>query len=196
MKTTPERPGRGRTRITAGLLATLLAWAAAGAAFAQAPDSPLPEFAYDVALAVSERPHVDFVRVNKGERRLDLLSAGVVVRSYEISLGNQPEGPKREIGDGRTPEGVYRIDWRKTDSDYYRALHISYPNAADRARAEARGVHPGGAIMIHGLPNGLGFIGATHTLVDWTDGCIAVTDQEIDEIWEWVADGVTIEILP
>lgn len=155
-----------------------------------------PDFVYDVALVTTTRPRIDRLRVDKSARSLELISAGVVVRTYAISLGSAPTGAKRELGDGRTPEGLYRIDWRKRDSDYHRALHISYPNAEDRAQARARGVRPGGSIMIHGLPNGLGFIGSTHTLVDWTDGCIAVTNQEIEELWEWVPDGVPIEIMP
>ncbi len=153
-------------------------------------------FEIDAHLDTEAAPRIELVRLDKSERRLELVSRGVVVASYDVALGSAPVGAKRRQGDGRTPEGRYRIDWRKRDSDYHRALHISYPNAEDRAHARANAVDPGGAIMIHGLPNGLGLIGSAHTLVDWTDGCIAVTNAEIEEIWEWVEDGVPIEIQP
>ena len=116
--------------------------------------------------------------------------------SYEVALGSDPVGPKQRVGDGRTPEGRYVLDWRSRRSDHHRSIHLSYPNAADRARAEAAGVDPGGGIMIHGLPNGLGEIGAAHRAGDWTDGCIAVTNEEIEQIWDLVPDGTPIEIVP
>jgi murein L,D-transpeptidase YafK len=136
------------------------------------------------------------VLVLKGERRMLLLRSGEVLREYSISLGDAPSGAKRELGDGRTPEGVYLLDWRIEDSAYHRAIHVSYPNEQDQARADELGVHPGGNIMIHGLPNGEGWIGEAHRGLDWTRGCIAVTDQEMDEIWELVDDGTPIEIRP
>jgi murein L,D-transpeptidase YafK len=136
------------------------------------------------------------VLVLKSERRMLLLRSGEVLREYPISLGDAPSGPKRVLGDGRTPEGVYLLDWRSEDSAYHRAIHISYPNEEDQARADELGVHPGGNIMIHGLPNGEGWIGEAHRGLDWTRGCIAVTDQEMDEIWELVDDGTPIEIRP
>lgn len=156
-------------------------------------DDPLPEFELGGELRALP---VDRLRVIKAERRLELLSGDTIVDEYDIALGSNPVGPKRAQGDGRTPEGRYRIDWRKPDSQYHLALHISYPSAEDRDRARARGVTPGGAIMIHGLPNGMGFIGKAHSIVDWTDGCIAVSNEEMEEIWERVPDGVPIEILP
>lgn len=170
-------------------------------AFAIAAASPAPaseglSFETDARLDTEAPPGIELVRLDKSDRRLELVSRGVVVASYEVALGSEPIGAKRRQGDGKTPEGRYRIDWRKRNSDYHRALHISYPSPEDRARAKANAVDPGGAIMIHGLPNGLGLIGAAHTLVDWTDGCIAVTNAEIEEIWEWVEDGVPIEIQP
>ena len=116
--------------------------------------------------------------------------------SYEVALGAEPLGAKRREGDDRTPEGRYTLDWRLEDSDYHRALHVSYPNAEDRARAAAAGVAPGGGIMIHGLPNGLAEIGEDHRARDWTRGCIAVTNEEVDEIWMLVKDGTPIEIVP
>jgi len=136
------------------------------------------------------------VLVFKRERRMLLLSGGRVLREYRIALGDQPSGAKRAIGDGRTPEGMYLLDGRNQDSSYHRSIHVSYPNEDDLKRAEELGVHPGGEIMIHGLPNGDGWIGEAHQGLDWTRGCIAVTDQEMDEIWELVDDGTPIEIRP
>ena len=138
----------------------------------------------------------DFVLVDKSERSLSLLKNGKVIRSYRVALGRNPSGPKVMEGDGRTPEGQYRIDSRNAASGFYRALHISYPNAADRERANQTGVSPGGDIMIHGMKNGLGWIGRLHRLVDWTNGCIAVTDEEMREIWSAVPDNTAIEIRP
>jgi len=119
-----------------------------------------------------------------------------VLASYDIALGSAPEGHKQREGDGRTPEGRYLLDWRSNDSDYYRAIHISYPDAEDRRNARVAGVNPGGRIMIHGLPNGLGEIGRDHAKGDWTNGCIAVSNAELDEIWELTPLGTPIEILP
>ncbi len=134
--------------------------------------------------------------VLKRDRALMLLNRGVVVRSYKVALGAQPEGRKTREGDGRTPEGIYSLDRRNRASRFYRAIHISYPSAADVDSARRAGVAPGGDVMIHGLPNGFGWIGPLHRGWDWTDGCIAVTDREMDEIWRAVADGTPIEIRP
>ena len=138
----------------------------------------------------------DRVVVEKGKRTLSLYRGDTLLKSYKIALGKNPVGPKQREGDGRTPEGNYVIDFRKADSKFHRALHISYPHAEDRRRARERGVQPGGAIMIHGLPNGSGAIGAAHRLRDWTDGCIAVTNEEIEEIWKAVPNGTAIVIRP
>ena len=134
--------------------------------------------------------------MEKHARRLTLWYAGSPVREFRVALGEQPVGPKRRAGDGRTPEGQYRIDARHRHSRYHRALRISYPSSADRAAARRSGHAPGGAIMIHGLPAGAGWIGRHHVGLDWTRGCIAVSNEEIDEIWELVADGTPIEIQP
>lgn len=139
---------------------------------------------------------VDKVLVLKGERRLLLLHVGRTVRSYRVALGRNPVGAKARQGDGRTPEGLYRLDWRNPESRFHRSLHVSYPNAADRARARRHGAPPGGDIMLHGLPPAAAWIGADHVLTDWTEGCIAVTNREIEEIWRLVADGTPIEIRP
>lgn len=138
----------------------------------------------------------DLVVVEKEKRALTLFADGRPLKNYRISLGPNPTGHKMEEGDGKTPEGRYVIDFHKRDSAYHRALHISYPNTADRAQARRRGVSPGGDIMIHGLPNGIGAVGRTHLATDWTLGCIAVTNEEIEEIWRVVADGTPIEIRP
>ena len=138
----------------------------------------------------------DKILVEKGARRLTLLSRGRKLKEYHITLGFSPIGPKEREGDGRTPEGIYTIDFHKPDSAFHRALHVSYPSTQDSARAAEAGVSPGGDIMIHGLPNGFGAFGATYRLRDWTAGCIAVTDPEIDEIYTSVTDGTSIEILP
>ena len=136
------------------------------------------------------------MRVDKSDRRLELLRKGTVLRSYRVALGNAPEGHKREEGDERTPEGRYVLDWRNPGSSFHKSIHISYPNAADRAAAKAAGRDPGGLIMIHGQPNGFGWWSWLLQLVDWTDGCIAVTDAEMDEIWTMVDNGTPIEITP
>lgn len=137
----------------------------------------------------------DKVLIEKKARRLTLFYNGRSLKSYRVALGPDPEGKKVEEGDKRTPEGTYMIDRRKELSGYHRALHISYPNPDDIAQANARGVSPGGDIMIHGLPNGIGFFGKLHVKRDWTFGCIAVTNPEIDEIWRVVPDGTTVEIV-
>jgi murein L,D-transpeptidase YafK len=136
------------------------------------------------------------VIVLKRSRRLLLLREDRVLRDYPIALGRNAVGPKRQRRDGRTPEGSYVLGARVADSRFHRALRISYPDAGDRERARRAGVDPGGDVMVHGLPDGEGWIGEEHRRFDWTDGCIAVTDEEMDEIWELVDDGTPIEIRP
>ncbi len=143
------------------------------------------------------RPEVaDRVVVNKGARQMLLLRGDAVIKSYQVALGTDPVGAKTRQGDGKTPEGTYSLDRRNTCSKFYRSIHISYPSPAEQKAARARGVSPGGNVMIHGLPNGLGKVGELHALLDWTNGCIAVTNAEMDEIWQLVADGTPIEIRP
>lgn len=144
----------------------------------------------------SASAEVDAIRVEKSLRRLSLLDDGAVLRSYAIALGANPIGHKQEEGDARTPEGLYVIDYRNAESRFHRSLRISYPNDADRRAAAARGRPPGGDIVIHGLPDEWSWLGAFHQAVDWTDGCIAVTNEEMDELWSWVEEGTPIEILP
>jgi murein L,D-transpeptidase YafK len=157
----------------------------ASGTLAEPPRAPLPA-----------GTRADLVVVDKSERRLTLFRRGRELRAYRVALGPSPDGQKRQAGDGKTPEGRYVIDWRNAKSTYHRSLHVSYPNARDRRDAKRRGVDPGGAIMIHGLPRGMGWLGAEHVASDWTLGCIAVTNEEIEEIWRVVNDGTAIEIKP
>jgi murein L,D-transpeptidase YafK len=137
---------------------------------------------------------VDFVLVDKSDRTLTLLSQGVPVKTYVgLQLGDAPIGPKHFEGDERTPEGRYTIDYRNPRSAYHLSLHISYPDAADRAYAAARGYSPGGEIFIHGQPNALS---EGRMRGDWTDGCISLSNAEIEELWTLVGDGTPIEIEP
>lgn len=138
----------------------------------------------------------DRVLVEKAARRLTLLRSGTPLKIYRVALGRAPIGPKEREGDQRTPEGEYQIDFHKENSDFHRALHVSYPEQRDMERASAAEVSPGCDIMIHGIRNGMGWIGAFHRRTDWTAGCIAVTDFEIEEIWRAVPDGTPIEIQP
>lgn len=148
-------------------------------------ESPLP------AGVVADR-----VVVWKSKRTLELFSKGKVLKRYWISLGPQPVGHKQQEGDGRTPEGLYHIELHNPHSTCHLALKISYPSAADTAAARRRGLSPGGEIMIHGLPNRVGLAGRLHRYRDWTAGCVAVTDAEIEEIYRVVPDGTTVEIRP
>ncbi len=148
-----------------------------------------------VFAADTPTPKVDKILVLKKDHKLVLLSGEKEVRSYRVALGRNP-GRKEYEGDNRTPEGFYKIVGRNAASSCHRSLRISYPNANDRARAKQLGKSPGGDIVIHGLPNGQGWIGKQHALSDWTFGCIAVTDEEIEEIWNLVPNGTIVEIRP
>jgi L,D-transpeptidase catalytic domain len=138
----------------------------------------------------------DSIVVEKGERRMTLFYRGVAVRKYRVALGRNPVGDKVSIGDYRTPEGVYWINGRNPFSKFYKSLQISYPDSAHVARAMDLGLNPGGNIMIHGLPPHQARLGPSHVLVDWTEGCIAVTNGEIDEIWRAVQPWSAIHIKP
>lgn len=138
----------------------------------------------------------DKVVVIKSKRTMMLMRDSDILKVYRVALGKQPNGRKIKSGDQRTPEGTYILDSRKLHSKFYRAIHISYPNESDIQKAKKLGISPGGDIMIHGLPKKLGSIGRAHRLWDWTDGCIAVTNSEIEEIWNLVPDGISIEIKP
>jgi murein L,D-transpeptidase YafK len=139
---------------------------------------------------------VDNIIVEKAARILKLYHGKQLIQTYRIALGNQPIGQKRCEGDKRTPEGSYLIDGHNNKSHYHLSLHISYPNAADRAKAKKLGCNPGGDIMIHGLPNGYEWIGKSHVNHDWTHGCIAVSNQEIEHIWKLVSNGTSVLIKP
>ena len=134
--------------------------------------------------------------VEKQSRRMTLFRGSTALKTYNVSLGRDPVGPKRQEGDGRTPEGPYKIDFKNQRSRFHLALRISYPEAGDRVQASRDGVSPGSDIMIHGLPNGLGWLRRLHLRHDWTDGCIAVTNAEIEEIWAMVVVGTAVEIRP
>jgi murein L,D-transpeptidase YafK len=149
-----------------------------------------------IATQLRAEAKADRIIVHKKARTMELMHAGRMLKTYKIALGGEPVGPKTRQGDHRTPEGVYVIDSRNAQSKFHRSLHISYPGASDRERARKLGLPPGGDVFIHGLPNGYGWIGAGHRARDWTDGCIAVTDQEIEEIWSLVANGTPVEIRP
>ncbi len=157
----------------AAAIAAILLWA-------NVPERALPNG------AVADR-----VVVEKSARRLTLYAHGTPLKSYRIALGRQPVGAKQRQGDNKTPEGVYAIDFKNPDSGFHKALHVSYPSLADRTRAA-----PGGDIMIHGLPNGLGFLGRAQRFRDWTAGCIALTNRDVDEVWRAVPAGTAIEIRP
>jgi tetratricopeptide (TPR) repeat protein len=138
----------------------------------------------------------DKILIEKKERRLTLIAKGKALKTYKIALGGNPIGPKERQGDNKTPEGTYIIDSRNRDSRYHLSLHISYPNEKDRKRARELGVSPGGDIMIHGIKNGLSWVGDMHSEIDWTKGCIAVTDEEIEEIDKLAPNGTIVEIRP
>jgi murein L,D-transpeptidase YafK len=139
---------------------------------------------------------VDRVVVEKSARRLSIFANGKKLKTYRVALGRNPVGAKQEEGDNKTPEGIYKIDGRNAQSSFHLALHVSYPSEEDTARATERGASAGFDIMIHGIQNGLGWIGVFHRMHDWTAGCIALTDEEIDELWRVTPDGTTVEIRP
>ena len=139
---------------------------------------------------------VDKVLVVKSERKLHLLSRGEILKSYRVSLGKRPTGPKQHEGDKRTPEGFYWIDWRKVSDRYNLAMHISYPNTQDQTRAQEKGLPPGGMIMIHGTPLDEEYPEWFFSTLDWTEGCIAMRNNDMQEVWSLVKDGTLIEIRP
>jgi murein L,D-transpeptidase YafK len=136
------------------------------------------------------------VLIEKAKRSLTLMSGTRQLAQYSVALGGEPVGAKNCQGDNKTPEGLYKIASRNVHSAYHRSLKISYPNEKDRKNAQGLECPPGGDIMIHGLPNGSGWVGSAHRLKDWTLGCIAVTDSEIEEIWRLVPDGTLVKIVP
>jgi len=140
--------------------------------------------------------NIDSIVVLKSERRLQVYNNDRLLKTYKIALGEHPIGHKQYEGDRKTPEGLYFINDKNPNGDYHKNLGISYPNATDRAFAAKNGKSPGGSVKIHGLKNGKGYIRAAHHLTDWTHGCIALTDEEVDEIYDHTAVGTPINILP
>jgi murein L,D-transpeptidase YafK len=164
-------------RLAALLLAALLPWAAA----------PAPASALEMA---------DRVVVRKAQRRLYLMNGERVLREFRVALGLTPKGAKRREGDFRTPEGEYRLVSRNPNSDFFLALQVSYPGPDDLRRAASAGVSPGGQIMIHGLPNRLKKPLEYYQTRDWTNGCIAVSNSDMVDIWLMTPDNTPIQILP
>jgi murein L,D-transpeptidase YafK len=155
-----------------------------------------PTISHTPAVGIKSSVVADSIVVEKSRRTLTLYLGGMPVRSYRVALGANPIGDKIKLGDGRTPEGLFHIDFKNPQSKYHMGLHISYPDAAHVQRANSLGVATGGDIMIHGLPPRYASIGAAHVQYDWTEGCIAVTDPEIEEIWRAVPEGAPVQIKP
>lgn len=155
---------------------------------------PVSASGFATEQSLQQRP--DRLLIIKSKRKLYLLKRGKVLKSYKVSLGGNPVGHKVREGDGRTPEGNYVVDWRNPNSRFFRSIHISYPNDADRQRARKLGVSPGGDIMIHGLPNEIGRLVYRVRGQDWTEGCIALSNEAMSEVWETVADNTPIDIVP
>lgn len=175
--------------------------AAAAAAVVKVAPAAIPAATRPLSpvLSAASRPKkfsADSMVLDKSDRKLTLFQQGVEVASYDVALGNNPVGDKERRGDGRTPEGLYFINGRNPESKYHLALRISYPDAAHRSKAAMSGVSAGGDVMIHGLPRAFATVGALHRQQDWTLGCIAVTNEEIEEIWRSVPNGARILIRP
>jgi len=143
-----------------------------------------------------QKRRIDRVLITKQQRQLSLYAGSDLIKTYRVAMGGNPVGPKLMQGDKKTPEGIYTIDSKNRNSRYHQALHISYPNADDRKRAKALGAAPGGDIMIHGIKKGYAWVGSLQADLDWTQGCIAVTDEEIEEIFRLVPIGTVVEIRP
>jgi murein L,D-transpeptidase YafK len=152
----------------------------------------------DTASRIAPQPttSVDRIVIEKSKRTLTLMSGSKALKTYKVALGGQPIGAKDRQGDHKTPEGIYAVDAKKANSQFYKALHISYPNQTDREHARKLGVSPGGDVEIHGLGAKWGWIGAKHRLTDWTDGCVDITNEEIDEIYSQIKVGTPVEIRP
>jgi len=138
----------------------------------------------------------DLIVVMKSKRVLFLMKEGKILKAYRVALGKSPLGKKTTQGDGKTPEGRYYIIGRNPNSNFYKSLKISYPNEQDSEIASSLGVNPGGGIMIHGLSKKVEYLGKYHIIEDWTEGCIAVTNEEMEEIWQLIPDGTPVEIFP
>lgn len=139
---------------------------------------------------------IDAILVDKSDSKLYLKSKGQIVKAYHVAFGANPKGHKQQEGDERTPEGLYFLDYKNAASGYYKSIHISYPNKRDKQQAKLRGVNPGGAVMIHGQKNGWGWLGFLTQLFNWTNGCIALKDADMEEVWQAVKVGTPIQIQP
>ena len=158
---------------------------------------PVKTKVYGEAQNRQKKEYVEYVLVRKKERMLYLYSGDEIVKAYTIGLGKQPEGHKQQEGDSRTPEGLYTLDWRNPNSKFFRSIHVSYPNKNQLLAAREAGINPGGEIMIHGQPtNWSERIKLTFKDTDWTEGCIALENQDMLEIWNLVRDGTPIKIEP
>jgi murein L,D-transpeptidase YafK len=146
--------------------------------------------------AQADGTRIDKVLILKQERRLKVISGGEIIRTYRVALGRQPVGHKQEVGDQRTPEGIYTIDWRHKSADFNLSMHLDYPNLKDKTAAYTREVDPGGMIMIHGTPIDEEYPEWYFEGLDWTNGCIALTNQEMRALWDLVPDGTLVEIKP
>ena len=175
-------------RFLATLALTCVALAAHG--------DPLPQAERVMLRSTESLPAVDRLVVRKTERRLVLMHGETVVRSYKIALGLNPIGQKERAGDYRTPEGRYFLVRRNPRSDYFLSIQVSYPNESDLKRAHKNHWDAGGSIMIHGLPNQLKHAPAYYEITDWTDGCIALSNADMVEVWLLTPDNAPIDILP
>jgi murein L,D-transpeptidase YafK len=140
--------------------------------------------------------NIDKILILKSVHQLQLISQGEPLKTYRISLGKVPKGQKIREGDKRTPEGLYWLDWRKVSDSYNLSMHISYPNISDSARARRDGFNPGSMIMIHGTPVNEEYPEWYFQTLDWTDGCIAMRNTDMRELWDLVKDGTLVEIRP
>jgi murein L,D-transpeptidase YafK len=152
--------------------------------------------ALSIASQAGDFPAAEKVVVEKEKRKLHLIKRGEIFRTFDIALGIAPVGDKLAEGDFKTPEGVYMLDTRNPNSDFFLAIHISYPNGKDLREARAKGVSPGGQIMIHGQPNEPTYSAAYYKKQDWTNGCIAVSNSDMIDIWLMTANDIPIEIRP
>jgi murein L,D-transpeptidase YafK len=179
-------------------LLTLAAALVLGCTWSVGQSDSLPEapLASPAPPSLDKLPTVDRVVVHKADRRMMLMHGGNVVRTYHVQLGLNPQGQKQRSGDFRTPEGTYRLDRRNPRSDFFLSIKVSYPNEQDLRRARAQHWDTGGSIMIHGLPNVLKHDEDYYASHDWTDGCVAVSNADMVEIWMLVPDDVPIDITP
>lgn len=194
-----ERPNRNWLALAVGLalgMATTVA-GAYGKPQSQAKEtSHVQSDAASSDAGTAEALIADRVIVRKAERRLYLMRGETVLRTYRVALGLNPVGPKEQEGDSRTPEGHYQLTRRNPRSEYFLSIQVSYPNDKDLQRARRNRLTPGGSIMIHGLPNELRREPAYYEQRDWTDGCIAVSDSDMLEIWLMTPQDTPIDILP